>query len=275
MIINCRSIADNILKTQKKRITNLNYTPTLTMVGLEGEKDDFHYFISGVHKACDEVGIKLVVHRVPVNKLAGILSDLGYVRTHGIILQNNIDKITGDSRFSYMIPYKKDIDCTTFRNIANFYENKKPLFIPTTAEAVITAIESVDEGVTPIVDSEIVVIGRGPVGRTVATLLTQKGAAVTILHTQINPANINHISSNADAIVSCVGRPVVNESMIGDDTSIIIDAGLGDIEKDTYEWLAESEYKYVTPSKGGLGFITSALITKHLIDACERNKEEG
>lgn len=270
----CRMVAEKIIQKNKNRVENFTGIPKIEMIGkyVSGTKRvnrDFNYFMLSMSDAANASGLELC------SSFDATYGGVTYLvekanddtRTSGIIVENGLDYNIYDR-----IVFNKDIDCCNSINLGMFYGNRKnpylyPTYIPATAEAVIELLEFRGFDLD---NSKIAVIGRGTVGRSVATLCTQKNAMVTICHSKTSEDHIKEICRNSNIIVACTGHPLYHlDEWIGDRTIAIVNVGLTDVPKEVFEKYKDSSMLTISPAKNGIGLITSALLCKHAIDSYE------
>lgn len=191
-----------------------------------------------------------------------------------------------------------DIDCTSPQNFGRFMINplNKSLFMPCTVRGIYEYVSYFAElrgyeSVKKYGDGKnAVVIGRSNiVGKPTLYLLSAMGYTVTQCHSKTTRYNLIHQSSNADLIISAVGKAkFITSSFIDlykylnvDGGALdIIDVGInrdengklcGDVDKEIYN--SPNDDIFVTPVPGGLGILTTIGFVNNLVHLLiERNK---
>ena len=155
--------------------------------------------------------------------------------------------------------------------MAGLYSCKKVGFAPCTAEA---CIDMLDHYGVELAGKRAVVVGRSfVVGKPVAMMLLERDATVTVCHTKTK--NLAALCREAEILVVAIGHG----KMIGREYlspgQVIVDIGInfdengkmcGDVD---YEAASETA-KAVTPVPGGIGKVTTAVLAKHVVEACSR-----
>lgn len=282
-IINGKIIAEQIkqsVKTeiQEKYISKGEKTPTLACVIVEGNPAS-EVYVASKQKICQQCNINSVVVRLPNNvgqkDLHNALDKLNCDDSvSGILLQlplpNGLDSVQATNH----INPSKDVDCLTFQNLGALFSARK-VIAPCTASGImeILAYENISlEG------KNVAVIGRSLlVGKSVANLLEQANATVTICHSKTQ--NIKQITRQADILVVAMGSPnFITESYVKDG-AVVIDVGInrtengivGDVD---FEGVKD-KCSYITPVPGGVGVLTTACLMKNtLLLHNERNREK-
>lgn len=123
----------------------------------------------------------------------------------------------------------------------------------------------------------VTIVGRSMlVGKPAAALFLQRDASVTVVHSRSR--DMAHHVAAADVILAAAGRPgLVNRSMVKAGATVI-DVGqsmhegslVGDVSPDVAEVAA-----YVTPTPGGTGPMTVAMVVKNTLLAYEARAGEN
>ena len=120
----------------------------------------------------------------------------------------------------------------------------------------------------PIQGKRAEVIGRSLlVGKSVANLLEQRNATVTVCHSKTE--NLKDISRQADILIVAIGKPnFVTADMVKDD-AVVIDVGInrlatglvGDVDFAN----VKDKISYITPVPGGVGPMTIAELMQNTL----------
>ena len=120
-----------------------------------------------------------------------------------------------------------------------------------------------------------VVLGRSlVVGKPAAILLLRENATVTICHSRTK--NLPEVCREADILVAAVGRAKIVKEDYVKPGMVVIDVGInedpdkpgkycGDVDFDKVEPIVDK----ITPVPGGVGSVTTAVLCKHTVKACE------
>ena len=124
-----------------------------------------------------------------------------------------------------------------------------------------------------ITGKNCVVIGRSNiVGKPMAQLLLAKNGTVTICHSKTQ--NLSSVTSQADILVSSVGKAGFVTADMVKENAIVIDVGMnkdsngklcGDVR---FEEVAEKA-SMITPVPGGVGPMTITMLMRNTITACK------
>ncbi|MFZ5352378.1 MAG: bifunctional 5,10-methylenetetrahydrofolate dehydrogenase/5,10-methenyltetrahydrofolate cyclohydrolase [Bacillota bacterium] len=276
-IISCKAIADRIKQDVKNEVTELKklgIKPTLATIQIGSMKDDESY-LKIVRKNCEQVGIKLIeldfsstISEDSILEINQNIRDRCTNLIHGVLFLSNIpNSLNRDLIFNSIDP-AKDTDCVTFVNIGRLYQGN-PLVKPCTAEAVVEILKTV----TSLKGKNVAVLGRSNiVGKPASFLLSDENATVTICHSKTE--NLPKKASEADILVSAVGKAkFVNRSFIKDG-AVIIDCGInfdehgtlcGDVDFND----VKDKISFITPVPSGVGVVTNAILLRNLVKLCK------
>ncbi|WAW15193.1 bifunctional 5,10-methylenetetrahydrofolate dehydrogenase/5,10-methenyltetrahydrofolate cyclohydrolase [Peptostreptococcus equinus] len=265
-------LTDNI-KVKVEDLKSKNINPKLAILKLGSRKEDDAYQRGAISR-CEKCGIE-----TEIVELSEQASQEEYIEAldklnkdnsiHGILCFRPLPKHIDEEVVKYHIAENKDVDCFSPINFAKLMSNDETGFAPCTPMAVIETLKfyKVD-----LQGKNICVLGRSMVvGKPLSMLLLNEDASVTICHSKTK--DLNQISSNADIIVSCMGRAkMIDSSYIGTD-SIAVDVGInfdkngkmcGDINLDD----VMDKVSMITPVPRGIGAVTSTILAQNTLKAC-------
>ena len=120
----------------------------------------------------------------------------------------------------------------------------------------------------PVEGKHAVVIGRSLlVGKSVANLLEQENATVTLCHSKTK--NLAQFTKNADILVVAIGKEKYITQDFVKDGAVVIDVGInrteqgivGDVDFEN----VQSKCSYITPVPGGVGKMTIAELMRNTL----------
>jgi methylenetetrahydrofolate dehydrogenase (NADP+)/methenyltetrahydrofolate cyclohydrolase len=146
--------------------------------------------------------------------------------------------------------------------------------LPCTPAGIVELLHAYD---VPVEGRHVVIIGRGvTIGRPLANLLTLKrpglNAAVTAVHTGIDPAEMAALTRTADIVVAAAGRPHLLTPDMVKPGAAVVSAGttfegkklIPDADPDVAEVAG-----WITPRLGGVGPMTRAMLFSNALRAAE------
>ena len=267
-ILDGKSLATKLKQKVLEEVSSLSTKPTLACIIVEGNKAS-EVYVASKEKACTACGLNSVIVRLPNNtteaELFHKIDELNLdPNISGILLQLPLPNHLDDIRATNRISPKKDVDCLTYENLGALF-SAKPIIAPCTATGIIKIL---DEYNIDIAGKNAVVIGRSLlVGKSVANLLEQRNATVTICHSKTK--DLQSVCKNADILVVAIGKPEYVTKDFVKDGAVVIDVGInrmesglkGDVDFDSVSEIAS----YITPVPGGVGPLTVACLMENTL----------
>lgn len=278
-IINGKEVATLIKKMIAQKIEQ-NYikagkqVPTLACV-LVGDDPASKVYVANKEKACAMVGINSVVKKLPADatqeQVAEVISSLNADQNiSGILLQLPLPKHLDENALINLISPNKDVDGLTDLNLGKLFAGKH-IVAPCTATGIIDLLDHYN---LEIAGKRAVVIGRSLlVGKSVANLLEQRNATVTVCHSKTQ--NLAEITQQADILVVAIGKPNYVTADMVKDGAVVIDVGInrlatglvGDVDFAN----VKDKTSYITPVPGGVGPMTIAELLQNTLTLHEQN----
>ena len=258
--------------------------PSLSIV-LVGKHSASKIYVKAKMKACKEVGIDANLiclnDNISEKDLLILIKKLNNKKTEdGFIVQLPLPDHISVQKVIDSINSNKDIDGFTNDNIGSITSKKKKL-MPATGLGVLTLIERYN---IDIVSKNCVVLGSSRnVGAAIAQILMQK-EEVTVTVCNSKTKNLKNITTNADIIISAVGKPnLVTQDMVKDGV-IIIDVGISRVEDSTrksgYKIVGDVDFenvskkaKMISPVPGGVGPMTIVSLLQNTLKAYNENRK--
>lgn len=264
-------VKDDVSELQKKGIT-----PGLAVV-LVGADPASAAYVNMKSKACKAAGIYSIVHEMPESiSQENILEIINMMNKNpnidGILVQLPLPKHIDTTAILEAIDPAKDVDGFHPYNVGRVAAGLDG-YIPATPYGVMELLNEYD--IDPKGQNVCVVGASNIVGKPMATLLLNANATVEICH--IYTKNLKEHTLKADII--CVGVGVVNlitEDMVKSG-AIIIDIGVNRLENGKLVGDVDFENvspksSYITPSPGGVGPMTIAMLLRNTIKAARQRK---
>ncbi len=276
-------IAQSVKDRVKKAVDDLKtqgINPCLATI-LVGDNSASTTYVKNKHKACEEVGIITIDHKLDSNinqiQLDEIIENLNNDSTvHGILVQlplpEQLDEFTTTSRISPL----KDVDGLTPHN-TGLLAMKKAALVACTPLGV---MEMFDYHDINLEGKNLVLINRSNlVGKPLYHLLLQKNATVITCHSRTK--NLTELCQLADIIITAVGdrtKFTLTPEMIKEG-AIIIDVGISRVQE---KLVGDSDFEqiiqkasFATPVPGGVGLVTVDMLLKNTITAASLSSQIG
>jgi methylenetetrahydrofolate dehydrogenase (NADP+)/methenyltetrahydrofolate cyclohydrolase len=249
---------------------------------LVGDNPASHQYVRMKQKNCEKVGIKSFGHILPVNisqaELESVVAELNAnPEVNGILVQLPLPKGLDEERVLNTISLDKDVDGFHPVNIGRLAQKgRKPQFVPCTPDGCIYLL---DKSGVPLEGATAVVLGRSNiVGMPVALLLVERNATVTICHSRSK--DLPGICRSADVLIAAVGRPEMVRRDWVKPGAAVIDVGSNRVEDPSlekgYKWVGDVAFDevkdvagYLTPSPGGVGPMTIAMLLRNTLRAAK------
>jgi methylenetetrahydrofolate dehydrogenase (NADP+)/methenyltetrahydrofolate cyclohydrolase len=253
--------------------------PSLHVI-LVGDHAASQIYVRNKQKACQVVGIESVLHQlsstVTQSQVVALIEELNQNScVNGILLQLPLPSNLNSQEILERINPLKDVDGLHPYNLGRLLMNM-PLLAPCTPQGCLQLIKTVYNNID---GKNIVVVGRSIlVGRTLAALLTNKNATVTLAHSKT--INLKEVCQSAEILIAAVGSP---EFITGDyikPGAVVIDVGINRIDTDDGTVLKGDVHApsvqevagYLTPVPGGVGPMTISNLLLNTIKAVELQK---
>ena len=273
-----KKIEQEVSQEVKQLKESCGCTPGLAVV-LVGHDEASAAYVNMKKKACDRVGFYSITHDMPES-----ISQEAIERT--IVSMNNNDSIDGiliqlplpshidTTKLLELVDPAKDVDGFHPFNVGRLVTNLDG-FVPCTPLGVMELLKEYDIDVK---GKNCVVVGASNiVGKPMASLLLNAEATVEICH--IHTDDLKKHTLGADVILVGVGViNLITADMVKDDV-IIVDIGVsrtpegklvGDVDFEN----VSKKCSYITPSPGGVGPMTIAMLLKNTLKAAKVNAQK-
>lgn len=284
-IIDGKEIAKVLRGEIKENVSQLvskgSNPPGLATV-LVGDNPASDVYVRMKQRACKRAGINSFDIRLPADisqsDLEAKVTELNAdPNVNGILVQLPLPDGLDEERVLSLVDITKDVDGFHPINIGRLAQKgRTPAFVPATPAGVIYLLEN--QGVE-IEGANAVVLGRSNiVGMPVALLLVERNATVTICHSRTK--DLKEVCAAADILIAAVGRPEMVKADWVKPGAVVIDVGTNQVDDPDSEKgyrltgdVAFDEVKEVasaiTPSPGGVGPMTIAMLLQNTLKAAE------
>lgn len=256
MIIDCKSIAQDIKDKIKNIIAEADYTPVLHIYQV-GDNPASNAYIRGKLRDCEEVGIEVELIKLPENITEDelnnkILEDYNWEYVDGIIVQLPLPKHINPQNIC--IPDAVDVDG---------FNSTSP-FQPCTPLGVMKIFDSIGYDLN---GKNVLVCGQSNiVGRPLVDMLIKRHCNVISVNSTGSAMKATALEFEmVDVIISAVGKRNFIIPFDIDRVKVCIDVGInydenGKQHGDCADAVYDMKDIKVTPRIGGVGLMTRAML---------------
>ena len=278
-ILDGKSYSSEIKQSVKEKVESFCQThkrPLLACI-IVGDDKASEVYVKSKEKACESCSLLSCVIKLPEittqKELEAQIEILNKDEAvSAILLQLPLPKHLDSCTAINKIDPKKDVDCLTNYNLGALFAGNSS-FAPCTATGIIKLLEKYN---IELAGKNAVVIGRSLlVGKSVASLLEQKNATVTLCHSKTQ--NMQEIASKADILVVAIGKPKFIDENYVKEGAVVVDVGINRVEG---KILGDVDYEnvkdkcsYITPVPGGVGPLTVACLMENTLYLASHNLE--
>lgn len=239
-----------------------------------GEEPASSVYVRNKQRACEYVGIKSVLKKLPdetkEEELLAVIQDMNRDDgIQGILVQLPLPAHIEEDKVIRAISPDKDVDGFHPENVGRLCIGEKG-FLPCTPAGVIKLLKY--SGIE-IEGKECVVVGRSNiVGKPMSLLLLRENGTVTVVHSRTK--NLQEITKRADILIAAMGKPMFITADYVKKGAAVIDVGIhrkedghlcGDVDFESVKETAA----YITPVPGGVGPMTIAMLMRNCVLAAE------
>ena len=256
MIIDCKSIAQDIKNKIKNIIAEADYAPVLHIYQV-GDNPASNAYIRGKLRDCEEVGIEVELVKLPEETTEDglkdkIQEDYNYENADGIIVQLPLPKHIDPKNIC--IPDELDVDG---------FNSASP-FQPCTPLGVMKIFDSIGYDLD---GKNVLVCGQSDiVGRPLVDMLIKRHCNVISVNSSGSFMKCTALAMDmVDVVISAVGKCNFITPLGLDRVEVCIDVGInydenGKQHGDCADAVYEMENIKVTPRIGGVGLMTRAML---------------
>lgn len=274
-----KAVADAMKVELTKKVTDLKakgFTPKLGIIRVGARPDDLFYE-GGAKKTCDSIGMPYQVFEYPEDiqqadfekAVAAVGADKS---VNGILMFSPLPKHLDERKIRTLIPVEKDCDCMTLGSAAKVFADDLTGFPPCTPTACMEILHHYN---IPIKGKKCVVLGRSlVVGKPVAMLLLREHGTVTICHSRTE--NLPDVCKEAEILIAAVGKAKMVKGNFVKAGQVVIDVGINVDPDNPGKYCGDVDFTEVepivakiSPVPGGVGNVTTVVLCKHTIMACE------
>lgn len=275
-IIDGKLVAKVTREQIKNDVENLKKVGCPCGIGLAvilvGDDPASQVYVRNKIKACDEVGIKSFLCKLPAestfDEVAGTISYLNEnPDVSGMILQLPLPKHLDENALLDLIDPDKDVDGCHYVQKGRLWTGRDSL-VACTPYGVMKLLDYYN---ISLEGKNAVVIGRSNlVGKPLAQLLLDRNCTVTICHSRTQ--NLKNITSQADIVCVAIGKAKFLKGDMVNEGAVVIDVGMdrdengklcGDVDFDE----VAPKCSFITPVPGGVGPMTVTMLLANTVKA--------
>lgn len=278
-ILKGKPVADATKEELAKKVEALkakNISPKLGIIRVGARPDDLFYE-GGAKKTCAAIGMDCEVFEFPVDiaqeKLEKSVAEIGAKKdVNGILMFFPLPENLDGKKIRELIPVEKDVDCLTTAGAAKIFTDDPTGFPPCTPTACMDMIHFYD---IPLKGKRCTVVGRSlVVGKPLAMLLLREHATVTICHSRTE--NLPAVCQDSDILIAAVGRAKMIKGNYVKPGQIVIDVGINADPDNPGKYCGDVDFQEaepvvakISPVPAGVGSVTTSVLCKQTIKACE------
>ncbi len=245
--------------------------PGLAVI-LVGEDPASSIYVRNKRESCEQVGIQSFYHHLPADidehSLLQLINELNHdTNVDGILLQLPLPKHIHANRILERIEPHKDVDGFHPYNFGRLAQ-RRPLLRPCTPFGIMLLLDHIQQQYK---GKHAVIVGASNiVGRPMALELLIAGSTVTVCHRFTH--DLPYFVSQADILISAVGKPGIIKGKWVKEGATVIDVGItrlddGTLSGDVEFAAARERAAWITPVPGGVGPMTVAVLLRNTLVA--------
>lgn len=255
----------------RAEVENGGVRPGLAVI-IVGDDPASAVYVRNKHKACEDTGIFSEIIRMPKNvDESELIAEITLLNArkdiHGILVQLPLPEHISKERVINAILPSKDVDAFHPINVGKVMTGKYT-FAPCTPAGIMYMLKAC--GIETD-GKHCVMIGRSDiVGKPMAMLMLHSGATVTVCHSHTR--DLKNMTSQADILVSAVGKAGFVTADMVKDGAVVVDVGInrlndGSLAGDVDFENVAPKCSYITPVPGGVGPMTIAMLLVNTLAA--------
>jgi methylenetetrahydrofolate dehydrogenase (NADP+) / methenyltetrahydrofolate cyclohydrolase len=280
VLLNGESVAARIRAEVADEVQRLHRDGVSVGLGtlLVGDDRPSERYVALKHEDCAAVGMYSVGEHLPASaSQADVLDAIARFNADpavsAFLVQLPLPPGLNEEQALLAVDPTKDVDGLHPVNLGRLVLGT-PGPLPCTPAGIVELLHAYN---VPVEGRHVVIIGRGvTIGRPLANLLSLKrpgcNAAVTMVHTGVDSADMAAIVRTADIVVAAAGRPhLLTPDMVKPGAAVVSAGTTFEGKKlipDAHPDVAEVA-GFITPRLGGVGPMTRAMLLRNAVRAAE------
>ncbi len=275
-ILDGKVVRDGIMADLKRKIGELGVAPNLAIVMI-GDNPDSAVYVKNKISFAQRIGANAYVVSFPPGLVTQevLLAEIKKLNNdesvNGIIIQSPLPAPLDWAEAVERVAPEKDVDGLCSVNVKKLLANDSSGFVPATARGVLSLLNYYQ---IPVKGKRVVVMGRSAlVGKPIATLMTNNGATVTVVHSKtVEPEKITR---EADILIVAIGQAGLVGADYVREGQVVVDVGItsvvnadgtkkviGDVDFESVKDIVSA----ISPVPGGVGPMTVASLFQNLVE---------
>lgn len=276
-LIDGKIIAEKILAATEREVRALRKRGLFPRLGIImiGDNPASEVYVRRKQSAAERIGVDCTLYRFSAAiKQAELLQEMERIQAQehlsGLIVQLPIPEHLYTPEVLNAVSPERDVDCLTDRSVGRLAMGTADIE-PPTAGAVMAILRHLG---VELAGKNTTIVGMGAlVGKPLALLLINARSSVTTANSATKPLSAK--TKTADIVVSGVGKAGLIRGAMVKRGAIVIDAGIafdkkGKVTGDVHISSVIKQAKWLTPTPGGVGPITVALLLKNTVTLCKK-----
>ncbi len=270
IILDGSQTAAKIIETVKQRTQDLNGKPTLATI-IAGSDPASRIYVANKHKQAEYAGFNSIVIELPddvkeIDFLEQIYALNDDPKINAILVQLPLPEHLDKQKIIDAIDPLKDVDCFTSYNFGWLALGNNPYVSPCTPKGIIRLLNEYN---IRLEGANVIIIGRSTiVGKPLSFMLLERNATTIIAHSKTK--NLKQLSSQADIVISAIGKSkFITEDYIKEN-AVVIDVGInrtnegisGDVDFEN----VKNKASFITPVPKGIGPMTIAMLLENTFE---------
>ncbi|MDT7891853.1 MAG: bifunctional 5,10-methylenetetrahydrofolate dehydrogenase/5,10-methenyltetrahydrofolate cyclohydrolase [Thermoproteota archaeon] len=260
----------NSLKPRIEKIRRKGINPKLSIVNVGKNPASLSYIKMKI-QALKKLNLEYELYdfeKIEEKDLIELIKELNEKDTNGILIQMPLPSYLNAKKILNEIEPIKDVDCLTEENLGKLMYNDETI-APCTPKGIIDILESEK---IELEGKEVVIVNNSIlIGKPLSIMLTNRFATVTLCH--VKTKDLKAHTSKADILITATGVPKLIKKEHIKKGVVLIDAGFTKINEKPVGDVDFEEVKdlcsLITPTPGGVGPMTVAMLVKNLITCTE------
>jgi methylenetetrahydrofolate dehydrogenase (NADP+)/methenyltetrahydrofolate cyclohydrolase len=274
-------VSNRIKLKLTEQIASIGQTITLGIIRV-GQKPDDLYYQNSIQKMCAAIGMHCQIFEFKEDIQQSILqAEIDRManddRIDGLLMFAPLPHHLNSAELANRIPPTKDVDGLNVYSAGALYTGDQNAFPPCTPAACLALLKFYD---IPLEGKHCVIVGRSlTVGKPLCLLLLNENATVTLCHSKTK--SLSHQCQQADILITAAGKANLITSAFVREGQTVLDVGINPDPEHLGRYCGDVNFaevapivKQITPVPGGIGSITTAILSQHTFEAFQKKNKK-